>query len=388
VQRAREGATRGLWAPQATESGCGAEPHVSWLIQHYHWWASGTLTRAERQPTPLEVYTTRNATIIVHEARDELGEAVPSRATTQPPRPPSSRLVAALGRDLAPQVSGLAESTALAYKAYEIEELVDVYFYRRVGYLIARAAGVLHLSPNAVSILAAVVGMAGGALLASPALAPAGVGLLILHGAIDSADGQLARMTGQVSEFGRVLDGVSGYLTHVAVYLAIVALTVRQSGPWWMLGLVPVAGVCTAIQAQMYDYHRTAYAAFAIKGRVLVDASALTVRGWLGRLAAVYSASQRALLGRHGTVEETIASRAIGDVVRLDDREKYRACFYWPVRGWNLLGDNVRRFAIAAFVLLHHVEWFIVFTLVPMNLLLLALWWWQRRADRRFLAGG
>jgi phosphatidylglycerophosphate synthase len=280
----------------------------------------------------------------------------------------------------------LAESTTLAYKAYEIEELVDVYFYRRVGYLIARAARVLRLSPNAVSVIAAIVGVAGGALLASPALAPAGVGLLILHGAIDSADGQLARMTGQVSEFGRVLDGISGYVTHVAVYLAIVALIVRQGGPVWMFGLLVVAGICTAIQAQMYDYHRTAYAAFAIKGLVPPDASAYRIRGWLGRLVAVYVASQRALLGRHGEVERTIASRADGDVVRHDDRERYRRCFYWPVRGWNVLGDNVRRFALAAFVLLHHVEWFIVFTLVPMNLILVGLWLLQRRADRRFLA--
>jgi phosphatidylglycerophosphate synthase len=282
----------------------------------------------------------------------------------------------------------LAESTALAYKAYEIEELVDVYFYRRVGYLIARAARVLRLSPNAVSVVAAIVGVAGGALLASPALALAGVGLLILHGAIDSADGQLARMTGQVSEFGRVLDGVSGYVTHVAVYLAILVSIVRQGGSAWMLGFTVVAGVCTAIQAQMYDYHRTAYAAFAIKGRVPVDAAGPTVGGWLGRLVAVYAASQRALVGNHRTVEQSIAMRASGDVVRGDDRENYRACFYWPVRGWNVLGDNLRRFAIAAFVLLHHLEWFVVFTLVPMNLILGALWIYQRRADRRFLAGG
>ena len=47
--------------------------------------------------------------------------------------------------------------------------------------------------------------------------------LLILHGIIDSADGQLARMTGQVTELGRVLDGVGGYVTHVAIYLAIAA---------------------------------------------------------------------------------------------------------------------------------------------------------------------
>jgi hypothetical protein len=282
----------------------------------------------------------------------------------------------------------VAESTTLAYKAYEIEELVDVYFYRRIGYLIARVARVLRLSPNAVSVAAAIVGVAGGALVGSPVLALAGVGLLILHGAIDSADGQLARMTGQVSEFGRVLDGLSGYLTHVAVYLAILALLVRQGGPVWMLVLTVVAGICTAVQAQMYDYHRTAYAAFAIKGRLPGDGSKPAVQGWLGRLVSVYSVSQRALLGRHGTVERMIASRATGGVVRLEDRERYRAAFYWPVRGWNVLGDNVRRFAIAAFVLLHHLEWFVVFTLVPMNLILAALWIYQYRADRRFLAGG
>jgi phosphatidylglycerophosphate synthase len=282
----------------------------------------------------------------------------------------------------------LAESTTLAYKAYEIEELVDVYFYRRVGYLIARVARVLRLSPNAVSIVAAIVGVAGGALLASPALALTGIGLLILHGAIDSADGQLARMTGQVSEFGRVLDGISGYVTHVAVYLAILTVLVRQGGSIWMLGLTVIAGVCTAIQAQMYDYHRTAYAAIAIKGRLPLDESAHPVRGPLGRLVAVYAASQRALLGQHGAVERAIAARAPGEVVRSDDRERYRRCFYWPVRGWNVLGDNVRRFALAGFVFLHHVEWFVPFTLVPMNLILMALWLYQRRADHRFLADG
>jgi phosphatidylglycerophosphate synthase len=280
----------------------------------------------------------------------------------------------------------LSESTTLAYKAYEIEELVDVYFYRRVGYVIARAARGLRVSPNSVSVFAALVGVAGGVLLASPALALVGVGLLILHGAIDSADGQLARMTGQVSEFGRVLDGLSGYVTHVAVYLAIITLIVRHGGSGWMVGLAIVAGLCTAIQAQMYDYHRTAYAAFAIKGRVPRDPDSRSVRGWLGQLVAIYAASQRALLGRHGAVERTIASRANDGAVRRDDREHYRSCFYWPVRGWNLLGDNVRRFALAAFVLLHHLDWFIVFTLIPMNLILLALWLFQRRADRRFLA--
>ena len=68
-------------------------------------------------------------------------------------------------------------------------------------------------------MLAAVVGVAGGGCLRGRGSAWLGIGLLVLHGIVDSADGQLARMTGQTSEFGRVLDGVSGYVTHVAIYL-------------------------------------------------------------------------------------------------------------------------------------------------------------------------
>ncbi len=280
----------------------------------------------------------------------------------------------------------MPESSALAYKAYEIEELVDVYFYRRAGYVVARAARTLRLSPNAVSILAGLIGAAGGALIAWPHLALLGVALLVLHGIVDSADGQLARMTGQTSELGRILDGVAGYVTHVALYVAIVSVMRAAGGGWWVLGVAAASGLCTALQAQMYDYHRTAYADFVIKGRVPTQLTASSAGGPLGPLAAMYAASQRSLIGLHGAVEQAIAARAPGGVVRDNDRQSYRACFYRPVRGWNLLGDNVRRYAIAVFVLMQHPEWFIAFTLGPMNLVLLGLWVYERAADRRFLA--
>ena len=279
----------------------------------------------------------------------------------------------------------MPDASALAYKAYEIEELIDIYFYRRLGYVVAHAARIARLSPNAVSILAGLIGAAGGALVAWPHLGLFGVALLVLYGIVDSADGQLARMTGQSSELGRILDGAAGYVTHIALYLAIVAVVRRGGGSWWVLGVATASGVCTAVQAQLYDYHRTAYAAFAIEGRVPTELTAPSARGVFGPLAAWYAASQRALLGLHRSVEQIIAVRSSGDVVRDADRQRYRECFYRPVRGWNLLGDNARRNAIAVFVVMQHPEWFMAFTLGPMNLVLLGLWSYQRAADRRFL---
>ena len=90
----------------------------------------------------------------------------------------------------------------LAFKAYEIEELVDVYFFRRLGFVVARVAAALRLTPTQVTVFGALVGVAGGAMLYDQRLGLYAFALLILHGIIDSADGQLARMTGQVDGIG------------------------------------------------------------------------------------------------------------------------------------------------------------------------------------------
>lgn len=280
----------------------------------------------------------------------------------------------------------MAESTRLAFKAYEIEEFVDIYFYRRLGYVVALAARGLHLSPNLVSVLAGIAGAIGGALIAWPELAWIGVGLLVAHGVIDSADGQLARMTGQTSELGRILDGLAGYVTYTAFYLALVALVRHRWGVWNGLGAAIASGAFTAIQAQMYDYHRTAYAAYVLKGQVPTELRTPNVQGVLAPVVRGYAAVQQALLGRHATVEAGIIARSAAGRVQEADRQRYRACFYRPVRGWNLLGDNVRRYAIAGLVWWQRPEWFIPFTIIVMNLVLAGLWLYQQAADRRFLA--
>jgi hypothetical protein len=96
---------------------------------------------------------------------------------------------------------------------------------------------------------------------------------------------------------------------------------------------------------------------------------------------------QARLTGIHPRVERAIAERALNGVVTPEDRVRYRQSFYWPVRGWNTLGDNVRRYAIGVLVFLRHLDWFVPFILGPMNLLVIALSLWQWRVDRRFLAG-
>ncbi len=81
-----------------------------------------------------------------------------------------------------------------------------------------------------------------------------------------------------------------------------------------------------------------------------------------------------------------VAERQCKGRVREEDSRLYRQCFYWPVRGWNVLGDNTRFYAIGVLAAMGRVDRFFVFVLVPMNMALAALMAWQARADRRFLA--
>ena len=278
-------------------------------------------------------------------------------------------------------MSSTPAASGLAFKAYEIEELADVYFFRPLGMVFARLARAAGLTPIAVTLIGSAIGVAGGALLYWPSAALLGFGLIILHSVLDSSDGQLARMTGQVSELGRVLDGAGGYVTHVAIYIAILASALQGGAGRDVLLLAFVAALSNVLHAQMYDYHRGTYSAIAIKA-----VPSLTAAPRSGILGA-YERLERALAGRHPAVEAAIAARASGGRVRDDDRRRYRECFYGPVRGWNLLGDNTRFYAIGLLALLGRLHWFFMVIAVPMNAALALLHLWQARADRRFLIG-
>jgi phosphatidylglycerophosphate synthase len=272
-----------------------------------------------------------------------------------------------------------------ASKSFEITERADLYFFHPLGFVLARLAQSLRMTPTQVTVIGALVGVAGGALLYDERLGLVAFAFLILHGIIDSADGQLARMTGRITELGKVLDGGSGYVTHAAIYLAIAAGVLHRRGDGLILIWMVLAGIATVAQAGMYEYHRTAYSSVVGEGRVLRHELA-KVAPWLRWLYRGYLFMQRSLMGLHTEVEAALTRRSIAGVVRDEDRARYRDLFCGPVRGWNLLGDNTRFYAIGVLACFHRIDLYFAFISLPMNLVFLALWLRQRRADQRFLA--
>ncbi len=277
---------------------------------------------------------------------------------------------------------------ALAFKAYEIEELADIGFFRPLGAVIAHLAAKTVLTPNHLTFIGIALGMSGGTLLYLPGLALWGFALLIAHSIFDSADGQLARLTHRFSAAGRVMDGVGDYLVNISVFLAIGLGAVRDQGDWKFLIPMLVAGICTAVQACLYDYHRNQYIDYGIKGEIPIPEK-IDVGTRSGRilnfLNGDYEGNQRRLAWTHAKVEDELARRFKGTLPP-EAQDEYRKHFYWLVRGWNFLGDNTRFYAIGVTAWLGCLHHYFSFILVVMNIALVLLYILQARADRKFLA--
>ncbi len=139
----------------------------------------------------------------------------------------------------------------------DVEETIDLWFYRPWGFRLALLGKRLRWTPNQITIASIFLGVGCGLLCYPTAwwLNALGILLLILADICDSADGQLARLTRQYSPLGRILDGAAGDIWFITIYLAIFFRLYSEWGMWGFL-LGALAGLSHRQQAALADYYR------------------------------------------------------------------------------------------------------------------------------------
>jgi phosphatidylglycerophosphate synthase len=173
-------------------------------------------------------------------------------------------------------MSKFRELLRSTYKSRDTEENIDIYFTRPIGLIFALFFKKAGWSPNAVTILSYFIG--GGAAwmfhYADVMHNVWGVLLLMTANFLDSADGQLARMTGKKSITGRILDGFATEFWFICIYIALtwrlwdVSIPFTQT-PWrgWFFLLCCIAGFgAHNFQCRMADYYRNIHLYF-LNGR-------------------------------------------------------------------------------------------------------------------------
>ncbi len=156
------------------------------------------------------------------------------------------------------QKISLKERVLATMKSEDTESAFELYVTRTPGYLWALLFRTLHIHPIAVTLMSIVIGASAGYFFYFQDLRMnlIGMGLLIWANWYDCADGQLARLTGQRTLIGRLLDGLAGDIWFFCIYLGLV-LRMQDMYGWWAWPLMAYSGLyCHTQQTALSDYYR------------------------------------------------------------------------------------------------------------------------------------
>ncbi len=286
------------------------------------------------------------------------------------------------------------EKVLSTIKLIDIEERFDIYFSRFYGLYFAQVAKKLSLTPTHVSLISLVIGVVGGGLLyyQNEILMTALGGVLIIWaGVLDSADGQLARMTGQSSDLGRVIDGLIDNIVFMSCYIGASLYLVSIYGGWIFI-LTVASGFAHSYKSAMYEFYKSEYLLMIGKSQVgfiptRVEQVKPVGNKWYHRVMHVinkdYTAKQIKYTTR--TPEERERMRELSNV-KPEQFEKWYSNYnlkmlYW----WAWLGgSNTHRNAIIVFSLIGRFELYLIVSLLwtigylPLNRM-------QRKYDQKLL---
>lgn len=294
----------------------------------------------------------------------------------------------------------LKEEYNASLKSMDTEEHIDLWFYRPLGFAWAKLFAKLGVKPNAVTIASIFLGVAGGILLyfRQPELLwlnYLGMLLIIWANSYDSADGQLARLTKQYSQLGRILDGVSGDLWFFAIYFALVFREIhfgdRWPGDWfqthtWVIWTMAVlAGLCHAKQSAMADYYRQFHLYF-LKGKAgseldstaQLDKQNATLT-WKDNFFAKftllfyrnYTRQQEATAPQMQRLRNELRNAFGEDVVPQPFRNDFRAKSLPLMKYTNMLTFNTRIIAMFVSVIIDMPWLYFAFELVVLNIMMI-----------------
>ena len=299
-------------------------------------------------------------------------------------------------------------------KPRAVEEVGDIYLIRPLGFLLVQAFRRTPLTPTAVSVLAVLAGwLSAWFFFASsrqgmvPSLAIMGALALLLHSALDSADGQLARLKNMHTPLGRIIDGFCDNLSFLAIYLAFVL------GSWArttehhlaLVALAVLAAASHSIQSSLVEYQRTLYLHYVHgRGEIVDSQPARLKRATAPGLAATilqgmhkaYYHQQRFFLSSSAVLERLIVRwRMQHPNLAPALASRYDAAHRPLLPFWALLASNSHKAGIIAASLVPVGEgsfwaglgsgWYFIYVLA-LNATVLVLIPVQRRVDRTFAA--
>ncbi len=273
----------------------------------------------------------------------------------------------------------LKPQNELAHKGEAVEEWLDLRFYRPLGIRLARALLPTRVSADQVTLVATLVGLVAGHLFfyQSPWVNTAGFLLFVISDLLDSADGQLARLRGRSTRFGRMLDGIGDSLRFVGLYTHLLFRAMRAGGGLFGFGLVVAALWSHTLQSAAVDFVRNAFLRLGTGDGGEVDLPedfpAEEAQGWFERVAQWlyrdWVRRQAKLLPRTARLVRLVKDGEVTEAFRTEYRRRQQplltACTW--------LGQNLHILLLGLAGAIGRPSFFLWTNVTLLNLILLGL---------------
>ncbi len=271
------------------------------------------------------------------------------------------------------------------YKARDVEGILDLYFYRKIGFWLAQSFARLKMTPASVSLLGGLCGVMAGHLYFYRNLGTniVGMALHVFANALDNADGQLARLTGSESREGRIIDSLADHLVFVSIYVHLALRCLIEGASPAICFLAVVAGISHALQGAAADYYRASYLYF-VKGKTFMDLdSSMALRSdyqklswrdrpWHKFLLALYLnfTRQQEMLSPHLKRLREISNRSFAHEIPEWFRARYQRSAGPMFKLWGLLMTNTRMLLLFILLFIGQPIWYFWIEVTVFNVLL------------------
>jgi len=258
----------------------------------------------------------------------------------------------------------------------EVEEPFDLYFHRVISFMFVKLILPLPITPNQISVAAMVMGIISGVYFSFGTTRGNIYAALFyaLYYLLDLSDGQVARLKKNGSTLGRVIDGISDYVTHLAVFIGLgIGIWSTSGHSLFSLGLVAATMASLLFHAILFDYYRNRYLEYAFGtvslygddlAELLDEQDRLNKEGGHGvsrfvlALYLKYLALQALLL----------PDRAEMKTDKIFATEDFLQRNRLPIRLWSFMGTSLHITLLIVLAMMDQISWYLYAVLGAVNI--------------------
>jgi len=267
-------------------------------------------------------------------------------------------------------------------KGYDVEELLDIFFYRPMSFLFVKLIYSTDITPNQISIVSMLFGILTGVMFGfgTYQFFIFGALALLISNVLDCADGQLARLKKNGTGIGRIIDGFIDYITGLSIYVGIgIGLSIATGDYLYVWVITAIGGFSRVLQNMMFDNFRNRYLANVYDKGSNLD-----------KEIEEYSRLKRIIDKTKGRYVEkfliniyikyaTVQNKTAKDEKMNVSSEVYKSKNIMLLRAWSWIGSTTHLTAVMLACVLNRVDLYLWVTFTIGNLLLVTFYIIQKK---------